>query len=526
MTDDQAFGVFTAAIADVHHICGTDPQRDLLTAKRIYARGLPALCKMCKEYEDGYLNNIAKRHGDLPRFLRDVPVPMARAVVALLAKFDNGLAASDPKLWDKLWFAKVEREKAMASTRTPSNILSDLATFGRRFFKDLPVDLLPRFSGGAVAERFSPLEKYTSRTWGFTLHELDSSYRVPLGMETVRHAGLPARFWCVPKDATKLRPISIEPAHRIYIQHALRRHLLKMVDTEFTLRQGIPYRDQSVNAELCKNQEYATIDLTNASDSVRCSHVYSLFSSQSQLRRLLFEARSGCIRYDAFERDYSLNMTSYAGMGNATTFMVESLVFYAIAYMALEKYRNSPYESSARLAQHNLRVYGDDIVVHSAYAVDVLNALRSAGYQPNMNKTFVVGPFRESCGAEWLNAIDCRVPRIRGSDNTSAVPYSVLVSRLRYWGFNNALRQMFDLLRGNPFAQWALFGRSSADVIFRYRKEDQNLLVRVRTETLRKQRLDPRLGLHRYLSEGTSEVFGRPKATVGWAIAYALMGDR
>ena len=53
-------------------------------------------------------------------------------------------------------------------------------------------------------------------------------------------------------------------------------------------------------------------------------------------------------------------------------------------------------------------MYGDDIVVPQNAALLVIERLRDLGFSTNRDKTFVTGPFRESCGRDWFQGQDVR----------------------------------------------------------------------------------------------------------------------
>jgi len=503
------------AVSDAHAISGTDPVLDHGVIDAYLQRGLPALCKYLKNVEDSCIfamkDTTIRRTG----FLSKLPAPLARACCAMLSKFDDGLATQDTQKWESCWSAKVELESAMRVGRSDPRIHEELRRFSKKFLHEHAEPLVPRHSGGAVAEGFSPPEKYTSQTWGFNIHEFDSTYRGPHISKVKRVRNETAKFFCVPKDATKLRTISIEPAHRIYMQHAVRRYILRVIAKNYTLRTALPLHDQAINADKAWKEEFATIDLSNASDSIRTSHIYSLLSNMQNVRRWCFATRCTHLRYGT----KAIALVSYAGMGNATTFVLESLLFYALAYQAIEQYSSDPIRGrSAREALRTLSVYGDDIVVHKVWAADVLDSLKRAGFQPNMSKTCIIGPFYESCGSEWYNHIDVTPPRIRTVD-TSSLPYRELHARLRRWGFNSCLRILYDHLRDRPEAQMLLYGRHSRDLILRYDKPIQTMTWRIQVERPKTHRLDPSLALHKFLSEGSSTVLNKYGRTLDWIVA-------
>jgi hypothetical protein len=86
-------------------------------------------------------------------------------------------------------------------------------------------------------------------------------------------------------------------------------------------------------------------------------------------------------------------LEKFSAMGNGYTFELETLVFLALT-CALD-----PGLTPGR----NVFVYGDDILVPTDSARDVISCLRFFGFRTNESKTFLTGPFRESCGGDfWL----------------------------------------------------------------------------------------------------------------------------
>lgn len=215
----------------------------------------------------------------------------------------------------------------------------------------------------------------------------------------------------VPKDATRIRVISEEPLTMQFFQQGLMAWLYqRMARTRGRL---FPLWDTAVSrqlAQLGSQAEYwgrrlqpCTIDLSDASDSVRLEHV-----------RLLFPPEwADCL--DAFRSEYAyfpeldreIELTTFAPMGAATCYPVESLVFAAVRYAS---YRMTRQRSDSDLAA----VVGDDIIT-PAYTYDCLIELLQRGaFQPNVSKC--CGPavrFRESCGGDYLEGEDVTYVRPR-----------------------------------------------------------------------------------------------------------------
>lgn len=198
------------------------------------------------------------------------------------------------------------------------------------------------------------------------------------------------RFTTVPKDSSKDRGICIEPSINVFYQLGLgafiKRRLKKagidLVDGQELHRRVA--RESSVNGLM------ATIDLSNASDTICKTLVKVLlppkwFSLLDSLRatHTLIEGKW-------------VKLEKFSSMGNGFTFELETLLFSSLARAVL---LFKGYD--ARLGEDVL-TYGDDIIVPTSFASDVVAVLKYFGFEPNMDKTFIEGPFRESCGGDYF----------------------------------------------------------------------------------------------------------------------------
>jgi hypothetical protein len=93
----------------------------------------------------------------------------------------------------------------------------------------------------------------------------------------------------------------------------------------------------------------------------------------------------------------------YGGMGNGTTFCVQTLVFWACAYATSEC---SNVEEFVR--QREYAVYGDDVILRRSHAQRYMSLMTYLGFRFNKQKTFLDGPFRESCGADFYQGTPVR----------------------------------------------------------------------------------------------------------------------
>lgn len=198
------------------------------------------------------------------------------------------------------------------------------------------------------------------------------------------------RLASVPKTADTDRPIAVEPSLNVFLQKGVDRFIKRRL-----VRWGIFLQRQDLNQEAAKIASIkgynATIDLSSASDSLSV-----------ELCRLLLPYDWFIYLDDIRSKKYFHNgeWHSYAkmsSMGNATTFPVETLIFAALARSVL----------GVQESKH-LRVYGDDIIMPSKYSLLMFEVLRFCGFSPNEQKSFLFGPFRESCGVDFLSGVDVR----------------------------------------------------------------------------------------------------------------------
>lgn len=94
-------------------------------------------------------------------------------------------------------------------------------------------------------------------------------------------------------------------------------------------------------------------------------------------------------------------------MGSAVTFPLQCIIFtmFAVAAVIISR-KQSVNEKHIVDACREVRVYGDDIIVPvSSYPV-LVSMLSACFLKVNESKSFVNGPFRESCGMDAMDGID------------------------------------------------------------------------------------------------------------------------
>lgn len=341
-----------------------------------------------------------------------------------------------------------------------SHVLTKLDIF-------LPSELLPKHGPGAVVESVT-----TNQKWSVVLDSLDrvSEYGFGRLAACLKRLGMPerrrptsssAKLVTVPKDSTSRRTITVEPCVNQFLQQGLNTYLRDSIKKDPVLRQCLSLTDQTKNQYLALKgsltDRWATIDLSSASDLLTSSLVKLVFEDQSSFSELLFDVRSP----EVLDNGVAKKLEKFAGMGNATTFPVQSVVFAVVAICAILDCRHEwPTSRSVARTARRIRVYGDDIIVPTEYAQAVVGWLTASGLKVNLKKSFLKGPFKESCGVDAYLGVDVTPLYVRHlpSDLSKRTPelikhYVDLSNHAWMRGlyeFSNLLRQCAEEALGKP----------------------------------------------------------------------------
>lgn len=204
-----------------------------------------------------------------------------------------------------------------------------------------------------------------------------------------------SRLGFASKNALTHRTTGSEPTLNGLVQKAIGKHIRKRL-----LRIGINLTEQwEVNQKLASQahlQEFATVDLRNASDTIAYASVLELLPIDWV--ELLDHCRSPEYLLDGEWKPFH----KFSSMGNGYTFELETLIFYALATAACEV--TGEYHEVG----FNLTVYGDDIIIPKGAFVLLQRTLSYLGFEVNEAKTFVEGRFFESCGMDYFDGLYVR----------------------------------------------------------------------------------------------------------------------
>jgi hypothetical protein len=487
---------FKALLVDIEALTGLDMNRDLRQIEqRTASEGLSFLTKTLPSFykhtlwcvEEGSWTPIVgfkrQRKGPLPCFLGglvrglfedDGSLKIARMspylgyigqLCTFLYKCEFPYTkAQEAKRLRK--FKEVEEELPEFMGRFSSEtetILLNAIELARELFHDFEVTELPRHGPGAVADGAKAEEKYNFQfsdridevfpyeewfwpnlvynTPDYGMYQWESKTRLLrlLYHDTDPDVDCkipPARGIFVNKDSRGPRYISAEPKELMWLQQAVGRSIMRFLEKHPLTEGTVNFSRQGVNARLALlssiSRKFATIDLEDASDRVSLALVRLLLPSR--LVRLLEACRSD----SAVLPDGSLmRLKKFAPMGSACCFPIESVVFWLLATACVEY--NTGRDGAACKGQ--VYVYGDDIIIIKKHAPLLKKVFGDVNLVINERKSFVKGPFRESCGMDAIDGIDISTVKLRRAaplgkaDVSSIISWTETSNLLFYAGF-------------------------------------------------------------------------------------------
>lgn len=327
------------------------------------------------------------------------------------------------------------------SQREPSPEYLDLTDLGARVLEEwIPRDFdwiacfKPKHGPGAIQElpgRWSSAAKssflHVTPELAESLKEVGINWEqyIPNSIVSSKYEDIwQTRIVGVPKALDKERIISIEHVELQYAQQGVKSVIDALLATD-EFRKHCDLASQEKSQRLArigsKTGSYITCDLSAASDSVTVDLVQRLTQRVPWLRHLVCAVRP---RNGILPNGVVIPLEKFAPMGSGHCFRVEEIVFVDACEIAL---RIAPSRVQALLKRLNAQgqpvywVYGDDIIIRSELAYEILYVLKHLNFKVNMEKSFFgtsidtrYAAFREACGGEYLDGIDVtplRIPR-------------------------------------------------------------------------------------------------------------------
>lgn len=208
-----------------------------------------------------------------------------------------------------------------------------------------------------------------------------------------------SRLGFVPKNAKTDRTICTEPGLNVLVQAGYGSYIARRLGAF-----GVDIRDQTVNQRRALlgslTGDLATLDLSSASDTISLEIVWELLPLDWALA--LDRARSTFVDIPTPAGVVTKRQAKFSSMGNGFTFPLETLIFWSLACACCP---GGPADAT---------VYGDDIVIPTDCYQDLIEVLTACGFKVNKEKSFCEGPFRESCGKDYIRGTDVRPIYPRG----------------------------------------------------------------------------------------------------------------
>lgn len=245
----------------------------------------------------------------------------------------------------------------------------------------------------------------------------------------------------VNKNVDVARCISTEPMVNMWYQKgagdAIEDRLRKVFGVDLS-------NQPDINGELARigslDGSYATIDLESASDSIAIKMLEA--TCPREMVDWLKALRSP---YCKVPRKGRVALNMIATMGNGFCFPLQTMLFCCVVrsvYRLLglpERAGNLEFDPRGK----NFGVFGDDIIVRTEAVRWVVRLLNLLGFKVNESKTFVEGPFRESCGQDWYLGHYVRavyIKRLR-----TAQDIYVAINTLNRWSACSGIRLQWTM---------------------------------------------------------------------------------
>lgn len=480
---------------------------------------LQGFTKLVFDTKTGELKNDASIQAiaairQISTFFKKVKMPCTDARTAkALAKY----VATDETL-DSV-FCRLDNSDLQIFTEIADLLVKSL-------FRDFdPRSILVHHGPGSTADRrtgnkkfiakglhvFRPLTTYFPVGDGL-IYPNEFSYYLDEDDVSYSDSKLSVQVTTVPKTLKTPRVIAMEPTTMLLVQQGIKDYIVERLEQHPLVRGHINFSDQTVNQRLARSssltRQYATLDLSEASDRVHNELVKLMFDSNPLLSACLQLCRSeqACVSEDAV-----IELNKFASMGSALCFPVEALFFMTVLLVARykslcskKKHTRSPVTLGLIKALiRDIFVYGDDLIVPTDEVDLVIKTLAQYGNVVGLNKSYFRSYFRESCGTDAYKGVEITPVYLRELPRHDKMVPNAIVSTIStsnqlyehgYWETAQLLRSFVESKVGvlptfsGPFhvgLGWT-FGTNRAPVRFsssraKRREEPELQCLEVRT---------------------------------------------
>lgn len=295
------------------------------------------------------------------------------------------------------------------------------------FHDERPTEL-PQHGHGRVSNLKRSHSKYDFSVWPQKLDHIFpfDRYAVPNSgdimlsdsLQNVQNHEHPSKLIAVPKTMSGPRLIASEPNYHQWIQQLVLNQIeSRYKSTDFANCLSLDNQEPNQRMALLgsKNQSVSTVDLKSASDKLSCWVVERALRGNKTFLDRIHASRTRMIRDSASSNSFgTIVLKKCFTQGNACTFPVQSLVYSMLAVAAVIITDNKvPTSRNITLASHDVRVFGDDIIVPTKALQKLTDILTALQLEVNLSKTFSKGKFRESCGLDAYDGVNVTPARIK-----------------------------------------------------------------------------------------------------------------
>ena len=207
-----------------------------------------------------------------------------------------------------------------------------------------------------------------------------------------------SRLSFVRKTRDISRSICTEPALNMFFQLGTGQVITDRLNEYFGISlSDQPNRNRRLACVGSIDESVVTIDLESASDSL------SLECAAQILPPYIFDILCQFRTPNTLIRGEKTTLHMVSTMGNGFTFPLQTAIFACVVHAAANSRLPRADADSAPWG-----VFGDDIICPKEISDRVCRLLDILGFRVNPQKSYFVGPFRESCGADFFKGVNVR----------------------------------------------------------------------------------------------------------------------
>lgn len=383
------------------------------------------------------LQNLLKRY----RFQKDTYTEDELVVKACKTFVDTQTRLRESRMAPRNWFYEAVLDSAAEYiSRVLGKYDAEEHRSACRFGTGASVGVPSRLAcEGARWE--TPISGSASQIEWFTNNVVQVDPRIPFywAQRALETGSIPTRWYdsvdfltlsLVPKTYKSLRSIMPNTTIGSFITDGVQRMIarrLKRVGYDIKVLQMV-HRDRARLASI--HHKDVTLDLSSASDSLSRTLMQRLLPPD--WFHIMDSTRIGNVKLP--NGTIIEEMETFCTMGVGFTFPLQTLIFLALL-KATEKWTDSTRPRNWA----NITVYGDDMIFDRGIYHNVTLLFGYLGLVINVDKSFVDGEFRESCGGDYFHGVDVRPFQPESGDAVvsqrgyEAVLYKMINGLRRRW---------------------------------------------------------------------------------------------